>query len=355
MLFLIADILLVLGIIALIFAFIKTSMVLFLILTIILAVILATFITITIYHFKIHKKVNEIREERKTLMEAIDKQMENKAEAKEIKIPWITEILNRINAVLLEEIDESKYSKDELFVAKRELLKKKRNALHKIYEEINEREAKLNKQALDINSDKSNIFEENRNISRAYVAVNEGLDSLLYQARELKGQMEDKVNHKIDVPDHLKEVVGKYSKLIEKHLDDLKVLERMMYDKELVANCYDGLDLVEEIQEFQEEVVANFREILENIDDPGLTGDIIIAFGMYVDYSKQYLAALVQKMLLAMNKDKENESSYQKAKKANETALNNANQGLDAIIEKLHYAIKRVDFELYIRDVRELE
>ena len=330
-------------------------MVLFLIFIIILSVIAASFIVIGIYSIKIRKQVNEIREARRTTREAIDKEMDNRIKVNGIEIEWIVQILHKINDILLEEVDESKYSKEELFNAKRELLKKKRNALNKIYEEIKEYEAELNRQMKDEKCDKTKIFEKLRGVGKAYVAVSEGLDSLLAQARELKGQMEGKVNHKVDVPDHLKEVVGKYSKLIEKHLDDLKILERMMYDKKLVADCYDGLDLVEEIQEFQEEVIANFREILENINDPGLTGDIIIAFGVFVDYSKQYLAALVQKMLLSCSREKENEPHYQKAKKANETAINNANEGLEAIIEKLHYALKRVDFELYIRDVREIQ
>lgn len=351
MLFLIAGLLLVLGIICLIIAFIKSSMVLFLILIIILSLIAASFIVIGIHLIRIHKQVNEIRETRRNTMEAIEEDMESK---KEVKVTWVNQILNRINTLMLEDIDESKYSKDEYFNARRELLIKKRNGLNKIYKEIQDYEVEIDKQMHDENSNKTEVFERFKEISLVYAAVSDSLDSLLAEANKLKGQMEDKVNHKINIPDHLKNVVGKYSKLIEKYLDDLKALERMMYDKELVSFCHDGLDLVEEIQEFQEETVANFREILENIDDPGLTGDIIIAFGMYVDLSKQYLAALVQKLLLAYNREKENEPSYQKAKKTNETALNNADEGLEAIIEKLHYALKRVDFELYIRDVREI-
>lgn len=351
MIYLIAGILLILSFVALLLIFLNLGIITPLVFGLIFLMVGLFILIVGIMKIKLNSDLKAEQIKQEILKEDTSFWLNEKSKKKENKIAKeVDEIIK--SEPLLE--SQSK----EYYLQRLDLLKQKHTKLNDLYEACQEKEDQLVEE-YEQGKISDKLYEEKlKEFAEDYELITNGFNAIEKEAKQIQNILspkKDRAKAKSDsiiVPDRLKEVIAKHNKIISKNIDELNAMARYVY-KEGIAQYSSGLDLAENIEEFASQTKRNFRTILEHINDPDLTGDIIIGFSIFVDCSKRVLKAQIKGHLLGLQREKlKDNKDYQLAVNKNSQELEEANTALDAIYEKMEFALKRVSFELYLMDLR---
>ena len=351
MVYLIAGILLILSFVGLLLIFLNLGIITPLVFGLIFLIVGLFILIVGIMKIKLNSDLKAEQIKQEILKEDTSFWLNKESKKKENKIAKeVDEIIK--GEPLLE--NQSK----EYYLQRLDLLKQKHTKLNDLYEACQEKEDQLVEE-YEQGKISDKLYEEKlKEFAEDYELITNGFNAIEKEAKQIQNILspkKDRAKAKSDsiiVPDRLKEVIAKHNKIISKNIDELNAMARYVY-KEGIAQYSSGLDLAENIEEFASQTKRNFRTILENINDPDLTGDIIIGFSIFVDCSKRVLKAQIKGHLLGLQREKlKDNKDYQLAVNKNSQELEEANTALDAIYEKMEFALKSVSFELYLMDLR---